>query len=60
MIAPRFDVHSTLDQDPGLLSINIDYGFMCAADVAGDIGLDDYPCPPVARLATLFPTPPRP
>jgi hypothetical protein len=37
MIAPRLDVHGTLDQDPGLLSINMDYGFMCAADIAGDV-----------------------
>jgi predicted acylesterase/phospholipase RssA len=37
LIAPRIDVHGTLEQDPGLLAINIDYGFMCAADIAGDM-----------------------
>jgi Patatin-like phospholipase len=37
LIAPRLDVYSTLDQDPGLLSINMDYGYMCAADVVGDM-----------------------
>jgi predicted acylesterase/phospholipase RssA len=37
IVAPRFDVHGTLDQDPGLIAINMGYGYMCAADIAGDV-----------------------
>jgi NTE family protein len=37
VIAPRFDVHGALDQDPGLIAISMGYGYMCAADISGDV-----------------------
>jgi NTE family protein len=33
MITPRLDVHDSLTIDPGLIDINISYGYMIAADV---------------------------
>ena len=33
VVTPRVDVHDTLTIDPGLIDINIGYGYMCAADV---------------------------
>ncbi|MFZ5615657.1 MAG: choice-of-anchor D domain-containing protein [Pseudomonadota bacterium] len=33
VIAPSFDVHGTMQIDPGLIAINMDYGFMRAGDV---------------------------
>jgi predicted acylesterase/phospholipase RssA len=33
-IAPSFLVHGTLDVDPGLIRINMDYGYLCAYDDA--------------------------
>ena len=52
LISPRVDVHDTLDQDPGLLAINIDYGFMCAADTVGV--MDWTSSVPVSGMTTSF------
>jgi NTE family protein len=32
LVSPSFLVHDTLTVDPGLISINMDYGYMCAYD----------------------------
>ena len=61
VVSPRFEVHDTLTIDPGLIDINIAYGYMCTADV-----LTDYPFPPPPSAAprlgrrgeSLLPTPP--
>ena len=30
VIAPRIELHNLLAVDPGLIKINMDYGYMCA------------------------------
>ena len=41
VVSPRFEVHDTLTIDPGLIDINIAYGYMCTADV-----VTEYPFTP--------------
>ena len=41
VVSPRVEVHDTLTIDPGLIDINIAYGYMCTADV-----VTEYPFTP--------------
>jgi predicted acylesterase/phospholipase RssA len=51
LVAPRFVVHDGFTVDPGLIDINIAYGYMCAADVTSA-----FPFP--ARLSVEGAIPP--
>jgi predicted acylesterase/phospholipase RssA len=50
IVTPRVDVHDTLTIDPGLIDINIAYGYMCAADVT-----TTFEFTPPAGLSPLSP-----
>jgi predicted acylesterase/phospholipase RssA len=37
LIAPRLQIHDGFTVDPGLIDINMDYGYLAAADVVGEV-----------------------
>ncbi len=41
VIQPELDVHSAMSVDPGLIAINIDYGWLRAAEALLELGNDD-------------------
>jgi predicted acylesterase/phospholipase RssA len=50
MVNPRVEVHDIIDVDPGLIDINIAYGYMCTADVMTAF---KFPPPPPQNVVTI-------
>ncbi|PYJ45528.1 MAG: hypothetical protein DME50_08425 [Verrucomicrobia bacterium] len=65
VVTPRADVHDTLTIDPGLIDINIGYGYMCAADVVTNFPFAPLPLSNIhgdfeARNGRIIRRPPTP
>src|SRR5262249_42142361 len=49
VVTPRINVHDTLTIDPGLIDINMGYGYMRAADVLSGDPMSGFPFAAVVR-----------